>query len=181
MQKRYLILFIFSLFLFSACSPKITVQTDAVKGVKLEKISSYQLELKEVEKVNAPIYENDLNARRIQTALNRNLQARGYKMEDKNPDLLIYYTFQVKSKTRIDGGYPYDFYYYYPYRLRDIPRTENYEVGELVLEFKLGSTKETIWVGAAMDILAGGIEGLEERLEKATNKLLTDLSQAKDL
>ncbi len=67
----------------------------------------------------------------------------------------------------------YDYYYYYPYAFRDVYAVEEYEVGELVLEFMESPSGQTIWVGAAMDILAKGVSGVEERLDDAISELIS--------
>lgn len=159
----------------SACSPRLAVQSDSDRSARLSDFSTYALEVNVVEKPQDPLYENDLNNRRIRTALNRNLNSRGYSLaETRKPDMVIEYSFVVDDELRSDRYLGYDYYYYYPYPFRDVVGVEEYEVGKLVLAFKDGKTGDTIWVGAAMDILATGLEGVEERLNEAANKLLNE-------
>ena len=174
MKKLILIINIGLSLLLAGCYNGIAIQTDADKTVRLRDYSTYSLQSNFLEEPSNPLYENELNERRIKEALQKHLGKRNYNMVENQPDFFILYSFQVESKIRQDyTNSRYDYYFYYPYAFRDVYEVEEYEVGELVLEFKEGKSNQTIWVGAAMDILAKGTSGIEERLDDAVSQLIS--------
>lgn len=173
-MKKLMFIWIIPCFFILSCSPNLAIKSDADQSYRLKEFKTYQLQSNVLEKPNNPFYENELNNRRIKTAINKQLSARGYQLTENKPDMIIQYSFQVKERLEEQYDNRFDYFYYYPYRLRDVNRLKEYEVGQLTLDFKDGKSKETIWIGAAMDILAKGLDGIEKRIDSATNQLLNE-------
>ena len=116
-------------------------------------------------------YENDIAEDKIITAINAELNARGFKVDSRRPDLLIRYTAVTDNKSRVISDPVYyqpaaryvpvrGFYrgravYYYQY-YRPFPiyagtetRKIEYEEGNIVIDLIDRSSSKVIWRGVA--------------------------------
>ncbi len=102
MKKIILMLSLGFFLLNSGCYNGIAIQTDADKSVKLRDFSTYSLQSNMLEKPDDPLYENELNNRRIREAIQKFMTNRNYQMVDADPDITIQYSFRVENKLRQD-------------------------------------------------------------------------------
>jgi PBP1b-binding outer membrane lipoprotein LpoB len=117
------------------------------------------------------IYDNDVAADRIVEAASTELENRGFKLNNKKPDVLIRYTAVVNKETRsYDEPVYYDapgryiprvglhrgraFYYYayrdpFPVYVGNEQRTVNVKQGSIMIDLIDRKTKKVIWRGWA--------------------------------
>ncbi len=152
-----------------ACSPIYNVAYDYDQNFELAKISTYDW-LPIPEEANI----NNLDAVRIQKAVNTELQAKGLMLTTGSPDFLIAADVVTKEKQRIiKWGYPY----YDSYRIYGGSWTLDYyqyEEGTFILDFLEPVTKKLIWRGAAKVALdyANTPEKRDKLMKEAMHKIL---------
>ena len=109
---------------------------------------------------------------RIQDAVDRQLQAKGWQRVDNGGDIAItavgsshnekeYQTFYNGMGGWRSGGFG-----------ETTTTVENYPVGTLVLDFYDAHNKQLVWRGAARDSLSEKPEKNEKKLEKSVDKML---------
>jgi len=109
---------------------------------------------------------------RIQDAVDRQLQAKGWQRVDNGGDIAItavgsshnekeYQTFYNGMGGWRWGGFG-----------ETTTTVENYPVGTLVLDFYDAHNKQLVWRGAARDSLSDKPEKNEKKLEKSVDKML---------
>jgi len=79
-------------FLAASCSSDIHVFTDYDKDHDVRTYPNYRwAEIKNIENGRNPIYYNELNDKRIKTAVNKQLLAKGYSESPEKAELVIHY------------------------------------------------------------------------------------------
>lgn len=101
---------------------------------------------------------NELVIKRVQTAVIRELAAKGLKHATSNPDILIAIHTEAKDRFNVTNwGYhyaPYDYYWRgYGYWYGGGIDVYEYEEGTLILDMVRADEKEMIWRGAATKAL----------------------------
>ncbi len=95
------IIFILSYSMFS-CSNELRVYTDFDKEVSLQKLTNYDwLAVSQIESKNNPLFFNELTDKRIKTAVEAQLTAKGY-VHSVNAEMIVHYHIIVVNKT---GGW----------------------------------------------------------------------------
>jgi hypothetical protein len=129
--------------------------------------SQYHTYYWEKVKTTDPLWES-----RIQEAVDRELQKKGWQRVDNGGDVAIaavgsthnekeYQTFYDGMGGWRWGGFG-----------ETTTQVENYPVGTLVLDFYDAHNKQLIWRGVATDSLSDKPEKNEKKLEKAVDKML---------
>jgi hypothetical protein len=150
----------------------ITVQYDYDKTVNFSGLKTYYW-------ISVPV-EGDispLTVKRVRSAVDTRLQAKGYGLAADNPDVLIAMHFGKQQKVQVtDWGYTYSPHgryrggYWGPRRI-DVYQ---YEEGTLILDFVDSQSKELIWRGMAtgeIDRYATP-EKLDKKISEAVAKIL---------
>ena len=156
-----------SLAIFTGCSESI-VELDYDTEADFTNLNTYDWF------ANSEIaQENELAAKRIKNAVNRELAAKGLTKVSENPDLLIAMCIGRQLKRDyFDSGHSYS--QYSPYRTRSPISTYEYEEGTLTLDFVNAKTKELILRGTAKAVINPAIspEEREKRINEAVSKIL---------
>ena len=116
--------------------------------------------------------ENELAAKRIKNAVNKELVAKGLKKVSENPDLLIAMCIGRQLKREyFDSGQLYS--QYNPYRDRSPIRAYEYEEGKLTLDFVNSKTKKLILRGSATAVIDPALipEQREIRIKKIVSEI----------
>ena len=111
--------------------------------------------------VNDAIARSSLLEKRIKSAVDSQLKARGFQLVEKGPDFRIIYYLSVKEKLR-DWGTSYDS------RVREIQK------GTLILDFVDPKSMQIIWRGVAQKTVdpKATPEQTEKNINEAVAKLL---------
>ena len=118
-------------------------------------------------KTSDPLWES-----RIQEAVDRDLQAKGWQRVDNGGDVAVaavgsarnqqvYQTFYNGMGGWRWGGFG-----------ETTTQVENYKIGALVVDLYDTHTKQLIWRGVAQDTLSDKPDKNEKKLEKSVNKML---------
>lgn len=138
---------------------------------------------------------NQLSAKRIKIAVDRQLKEKGYSMTAENPDLLIIPAGGQEKRVDVqewayghdDRNYPAGGWYpgiapgtwdgrdYYEFR-RGVDTFE-YEVGTLVLDFVDAKKKELVWRGTASGVIDPGKTA--EQIEEVISRMLANFPPPK--
>jgi hypothetical protein len=124
--------------------------------------------------IKEPKTENPLMKERIVDAVNRELQAKGFRLVASGADLGISANTATKEEHTLDsfyGGFPgWRWHHYW-----DGPVVvETYEVGTLVVDLFDTETKQVVWWGTASDTVSDKPEKNTEHLNKAVEKMFKD-------
>ena len=118
-------------------------------------------------KTTDPLWE-----RRIQDAVDRDLQSKGWQRMDSGGDVALMAVGSSRNeqeyRTFYDGlgGWRWGGFG------ETTTQVENYRVGSLVLDMYDAHTKQLIWRGVASDMLSDKPEKNEKKLEKSVEKML---------
>lgn len=137
-----------------ACSA-VTVSYDYDTGVDFSALETYAWQ-----DVKRTIEMNDLVVRRVQQAVNRELQARGLRLVEEQPDFLI--TMHVHTRQRVevtDWGGPYRWWGYGGVDARE------YDEGILIIDFLDARDDRLVWRGTATGIVEPRLEPVERTAE----------------
>ena len=105
-----------------------------------------------------------ITVQRIKDAVNSNLESKGFRLKDSNPDFVI--ATHVGSRQRLAGAPDPYMAAYGPYWSAPPPR--HYEEGKLVLDFVDPANNQLIWRGSAKADVSGIRK--PEQIEKIVNE-----------
>jgi hypothetical protein len=159
--------FWFVALLLVACSPEIQVQTDFDPDYDLWTYKTFDWGQKvNIEEGMNPFRYNELNDKRIKSAVQNQLTGRGYQLAEANPDLVLHYHIIVKDKSVL-ATEPYG-YNYSSYWMRMETNIYSYREGTLILDLMDSKTNNLIWRGWAVSPLNSSYK--PEEIEKLINK-----------
>ncbi len=138
-----LALLMFGIICFVGCS-SASVRTDYDRQGDFSRYSSYDW-MAVPEKVRNNPTNSSLMRKRVETAVNANLSAKGMRLDKSSPDLLVTYHAGVKDRVDIDTwGYAYGrrgrFYG------TDVD-VRQYKEGTLIIDLINAGSKELVWCG----------------------------------
>jgi hypothetical protein len=98
--------------------------------------------------------DNDITDRRIRTALDGEMAAKGFTQTTTDPDLVIFYHIGVEDKVDVtDWGYSYaSTGRYWGWDTRNVD-TYEYQEGTLIVDFVDAKSKVLVWRGTAQKVL----------------------------
>ena len=140
-----------------SCSQQAAVNADYDTSADFTKYKTYAW-LDEVlppdrvpEGVGAP---NDITNRRIRSAVDAEMAAKGFTPTTTDPDLVIFYHVGVEDKVDVtDWGYSYaSTGRYWGWNTRNVD-TYNYQEGSLIVDFVDMESKVLVWRGTAQQVL----------------------------
>jgi len=164
--------------LIAGCGSGISVTHDHDSSADFTALKSFawlQMPANAVGSTKAAIERNGLLDKRIKTAVNSQLQAQGYEMDEANPDFVLMYHTGVDDKIDVtDWGYGYG--YASPYWGGRNVSVYQYKQGTLILDIIRSSDKQLIWRGQAQATLNenNSPEEREARLGEAVAKILAE-------
>lgn len=167
MKKQILILCGLLMMVISSCS---NYNYYAVSNKKLTEYRTYAW-LPENKSKASNIYDNDVAADKIVESASMELDKRGFKLNNRRPDVLIRYTAVVNKETKSYnepvyydapgryvprvGLHPGRAFYYYAYRdpfpvyVGSEQRTVNVKQGSIMIDLIDRKTKKVVWRGWA--------------------------------
>lgn len=144
------IIFILSYLMFS-CSNELRVYTDFDKEVSLQKLTNYDwLAVSQIESKNNPLFFNELTDKRIKTAVEAQLTAKGY-VHSVNAEMIVHYHIIVVNKTAVRPE-PFGYNYGRYWQKNDL-ETYRYEEGTLIIDFMDSRNCNLLWRGWAVSVL----------------------------
>ena len=156
----------FLLLFLAACSPAIQVHTDFDRDYDLRTYKSFDWGQKvNIEEGRNPFHYNELNDKRIKTAVHDQLASRGYLLTETQPELILHYHIIVKDKSTVVIE-PHN-YNYSSYWMRIGTNTYSYREGTLILDLMDSKTNNLIWRGWAVAPLNSSYKPAE--IEKLIN------------
>lgn len=149
---------------FFGCSP-ISVRTDYDHEVDFRKYQTFKWMPYPEKRKKRGVSPNSLLDRRIRRAVERELEAKGYKLVGSGPaDALLAYNVVVEKHVDVDHyGYGYGYWGRRTYVRR-------YKEGTIIIDVVDPELKQLVWRGAAQG-LVGHPEGNEERINEAMFKV----------
>ena len=135
---RYYFLLLITL-LFGACST-LTVQNDYDPSYDFSNVKSFAIVHKQKEG------EDGLTIKRIEKALAKTLQAKGFvQTEPQKADLLFLFHLNVTNKTEIYTDYQMVGYGRYGGMIISTPRSYNYDEGKLIIDAYDPKINQTVY------------------------------------
>ena len=111
------IMFITAALLTAARSPQIQVYSDHDPEYAIGNFKTFDWGQKtDIEASGNPLHYNELNDKRIKSAVKDELSSRGYVLSDVTPDLIIHYHVVIDDQSIVTTE-PYG-YFYGPYWMR---------------------------------------------------------------
>lgn len=171
MKKQLLALTILSLFLAS-CSEKLLVSSDYDKSIDFSQYKTFAWASKQEQPGKAnPMFDNELNRKRVKEAIESELKAMGFVRFDWAPHLLI--DFHITIDDEVD----YAIHDYYPFGFRYWPEydiaTKTFKKGALIIHLVDAQKEQLVWQGVGSKTLADlPPDDVEERIQKAVKSIL---------
>lgn len=145
-MKAFALISVLSGLLLVGCSPELQVYSDYDRSANMEAYQTFGWLADDlIEARNNPLYYNELNDKRIKTAVAEQLQSRGYTYRADKPQLLIHYHIIVEDKTVMRTD-PYG-YYYGPYWTRSETMVYEFREGTLIIDLMDAATNNLVWRG----------------------------------
>lgn len=161
-KKQWMMAATAGLLMLAGCGQVAYVQKDDQVDFKKIKTYAWVYGTQKDSLVKKP-RTNDLVDRKIRNSIDRNLQKNGWKLVNRNPDVLLVYDVDVQRETRTvsDPVYslPLTRWYFSPYGRRYVPvyypsqlmgfndHRENFREGTITLTVMNAKNDKTIWQG----------------------------------
>ena len=177
MTAKKLLLLLTITFLWG-CSERLYVNSDYDKTADFSIYKTYNWsEHQEVPGGAYPQFDNEMNRKRIKTAVDKEMVAMGFKKTSKNPDLLVDYHISINKKmSNIIHNESFDYRQWSGYN------TSSYEFkrGTLIIHFVDSKKKQLVWQGVGSKTLDDvPPEDTEERIQKAVKAIIAQYATVK--
>jgi hypothetical protein len=166
--------------LLVGCSPEIRVHTDCDPEYDLWAFKTFDWGQKvNIEEGKNPFHYNELNDKRIKSAVQDQLTSRGYLLTDAHPDLILHYHIIVDNKSVLVTE-PYG-YNYSTYWRRMETNIYSYREGTLILDLMDSQTNNLIWRGWAVSPLDSSYkpEEIDRLIKTAVAKIFKKFPKTK--
>jgi Domain of unknown function (DUF4136) len=163
------------LFLAFSCSPSVSVFNDYDRQIDLSSYSSYNWkQLDRKESVQNPLYDNELNDKRIKTAVDKAMKKKGYQIITESPELYVHYHIVIEDKSVVIRES--DIHNYSTYWLGLDMNAYQYKEGSLIIDLMDAKTDALVWRGWAVTILEDlNPENVEKRLDRTIQRIFEGL------
>jgi hypothetical protein len=149
-MRRLLVISIVAL--LTGCSPQIRVYSDYDPDYDLWMYRTFDWGQREnIEESKNPLHYNELNDKRIKSAVQEQMTLRGYELSSEKPDLILHYHIVVDDQSVVTTE-PYG-YRYGPYWMRMHTNVYSYREGTLILDLMDKKTNNLIWRGWAVSAI----------------------------
>lgn len=146
-MKRLLVILI--PVLLAGCSPQIMVYSDHDPDYDVWTYQTFDWGHKiNIEEGRNPLHYNELNDKRIKSAVEEEMYLRGYKLTSETPDLILHYHIVVDNQSVVTTE-PYG-YRYSQYWMRMETNIYPFREGTLILDLMDKKTSDLIWRGWAV-------------------------------
>lgn len=169
-----------------ATSQRVNVSTDYDKATNFQQYHTYDWyqERPPNDRDGTATYDSFAD-RRLRTALEAQLPAKGFTRNTRNPDLRIAYDITVKTQQQADPayafapGFGYGYSYWYGYRYNygfnrfgpSYQPITQYQVGTVVVDFVDAKDNELVWRGVGESVVDPGSVSEESIREIVTGIL----------
>jgi hypothetical protein len=194
-MRKLVLLLVFTTLILSACS---SYKFYSINNGKVD-VSRYQTYawVPSGESKASKYYQNDIAEDKIISAVNAELDARGFKVDNRKPDVLVRYTAVVDNKSRVINDPVYyqaparyvprlgyyqgrSFYYYQYYRPFPVyagseVRKVEFEEGNIVVDLIDRNSSKVIWRGVAKGEVNNPEKAVND-IPKVVGKLFNRLS-----
>lgn len=167
--------FLLLLFLTFSCSPSVSVFHDYDRKIDLSAYRTYDWKmLDRKESVNNPLYDNELNDKRIKAAVDKVMTNKGYQLISDSPSLYLHYHIVIEDKSVVIRES--DIHNYSTYWLGLDMNTFQYKEGSLIIDLMDAKTNGLIWRGWAVAILEDVHPAkIEKKLDLTIERILEGL------
>jgi Domain of unknown function (DUF4136) len=165
------------LFLCTAisCRPTVSVYHDYDRQFDLSTYRSFNWKMEgRTESNQNPLYDNELNSKRIKAAVEKELMNKRYQLTSESPDLFVHYHIVIEDKSVVIRE-PDD-HNYSPYWLGSDMNAYQYKEGTLIIDLMDAEANALIWRGWAVAILEDvDPKDTENRLNKIIERIFEGL------
>jgi hypothetical protein len=135
-----------TIFMLAACSSSYVVNSDYDRGVNFRNYTTYRI-VNDSEGKGDPILNSSLNQKRINQAMNAEMQARGYTASQNDADLIIRYQTDLRDRQysqNINPGFGY-----WGWWGGNNTQVRTYEQARLIINLIDAKTNQLVWQGWA--------------------------------
>jgi hypothetical protein len=133
--------------LLMACSQALQVSYDYDSSVNLKQFKTFKVEAER--KIDEdPLLGSELNRRRLGDAVVEVMQAKGYKLDEKNPEIIVRFMTDVKERQQVRSNNMYSPYMWW-YGGGNNIQTYNYQESRFILNIYQSNRDRMIWQGWA--------------------------------
>ena len=133
--------------LIMACSQALQVSYDYDSSVNLKQFKTFKVEAEHNMETD-PLLGSELNRRRLGDAVVEVMEAKGYKMDTKNPELIVRFMTDVKDRQQVRSNNMYSPYMWW-YGGGNNISTYNYQESRFILNIYQKNSDRMIWQGWA--------------------------------
>lgn len=134
--------------LFMACSPAMQVSYDYDSSVNLRQFKTFKIEPERGIKED-PLLGSDLNKRRLMDAVTEVMLAKGYKLDEQNPELVVAFMTDVKDRQQVRSNNNYSPYWWWYGPMANNVSTYNYQETRFIVNIYQTELDRMIWQGWA--------------------------------
>lgn len=147
---------------FVACSPSFQVQNDYDRSVNLKQFKTFWVQ-PEKDLTQDPLLGSDLNRRRITDAVVQAMEAKGYRLDESNPELIVRYLTDVKDRQQVRSNNSMSPYWWMYGPQNNNYSTYSYEEGRFIVNIYQNNGNRMIWQGWA----SGKLKAPDKREDRA--------------
>lgn len=147
---------------FIACSPAFQVQNDYDRSVNLKQFKTFWVQ-PEKDLTQDPLLGSDLNRRRITDAVVEAMEAKGYRLDESNPELTVRYLTDVKDRQQVRSNNSMSPYWWMYGPQNNNYSTYSYEEGRFIVNIYQNNGNRMIWQGWA----SGKLKAPNKREDRA--------------
>jgi hypothetical protein len=133
--------------LMMACSQSLQTSYDYDSSVNLKQFKTFKVEA-EHNMEQDPLLGSELNRRRLGDAVVEVMEAKGYKMDTKNPDIIVRFMTDVKERQQVRSNNMYSPYMWW-YGGGNNISTYNYQESRFILNIYQKNSDRMVWQGWA--------------------------------
>ncbi|MDF9799028.1 hypothetical protein OKW21_004291 [Catalinimonas alkaloidigena] len=161
--------------LFIGCTPNLMVNTDYDRDADFRQYETFywsdEFQHDGNEGENNPLFYNTLNKKRLKTAIERELEGKGYTLSENNPDLLV--NARVLVEERNTQNYAYGPYSYWGWGYNNYRSADSEKEGDVVIELIDQNQQQLVWQGYASGVLDTDTENRQEEISEAVTIILS--------
>ena len=162
--------FIVLLSLFVTSCGTVQVSTDYDRSANFATYKTYSYHQKGLEKLKV----NDLDKKRLITAIDTQMAAKGFTKVDSGADLVVNILTSSKEQVSVNNNnWGYGSYGYYGGYYGGYNNVSSYQAGTIVLDIIDDKKNILVWQGVGSDFNLSNISAKAERIPKAIEEILT--------
>jgi hypothetical protein len=158
----------------SACAT-MQVSSFVERGTDVTKYRTYSWAPPKVQATGDPrLDNNEFFANRIQTAVDQQMNGRGFEKASATPDLVVHYYASVAQEINLNGADQ-------PYTTCESCEPYVYDAGTIVVDLVDARTNHLVWRGWAEGSIDGAIDNqtaLERQIDDAVARIIARLPRA---